>query len=165
MLILDKQLTIERMVVVASRPSVPAAFRRTAPPQEPVIEGVLVQTAAHAPQRRLAGVLVLAGTRSEAREALSPAIDAQERLATNTGVPYAPPMPLDEVHVVPELHLLPDTPSARHEPLSLLRRLARLLRATPKTPSTAPADGTSRPYTHLDAGRIHAWHARPVDVS
>jgi len=164
MLILDKQLAIERMVAVASRPRVPAAFLRTAPPEAP-IAGILVQTSAHSvPQRRLAGVLVLAGSHSEEREALPRDIDAREPLAfvsepsaTDTGMPYLPPI------LLPELHLLTKTATAPQEPMNLLRSLARLLHAAPRP--RGHRDVARRPYAHIDAGRIHAWHTRPVDVS
>jgi hypothetical protein len=161
MLILDKQLTMDRMVSVASRPRIPEAFRRT----EPAIEAILVPAAAGGvPQRRLAGVLVLAGSRGVGPAPVPEAPGPQEpptrieETPDDTALPYVPPI------LLPELHCLTDASSGEAKgAVSLLRRFVRLFRAAPRAPS--PASAAQGVFPHLDARRIHAWHAGPIDVS
>jgi hypothetical protein len=164
-LILDKQLAMDRMVAEASRPCVPPAYRRG----EPAIEALAVGAPAEGvPSRRLAGVVVLAGARIGSGDgagiepplALEPGeqpADAPLESRPRPGPEWQPERtPGAEPHV--SLIAVADDPQRRR---GLLRRIARRLLPAPRARASAAHD---RPYLPRDARRIYAWHARPLDM-
>jgi hypothetical protein len=159
MLILDKDLALERMVSVANRPDVPEPFRRS----EPVIEAIFVAPADGAPARRLARTLVLAGHHAspDAPAAMPPLDDTA--IFPGNAAPYAsqaggsagtlPLAPPRDAPVAPPMETANGT--------GLIDRIGQLLRAA-RRPSMAAAT-PRQAFLHRESVRIRGWQVRPVD--